>query len=118
MLESRGNQLLNQATLVFTTFIVSYVLCHCNIHTKFPPPANYGTNRPDAPVLPRYNTKYDTVDECKAACENKVVNCDAVNYSRYVEELEGMLAIIRAFCGTNADSCCDGWMHLCLCCVG
>ena len=33
---------------------------------------------------PRYDTKYDTLDQCKRACQNEVVGCDAVNYDKYV----------------------------------
>ena len=42
---------------------------------------NYVTDRPNAPSLPRYNTKYATVDKCKTACQNEVANCDAINYN-------------------------------------
>jgi len=30
---------------------------------------------------PRYDTKYDTLDQCKKACRYKVIGCDAINYS-------------------------------------
>ena len=33
---------------------------------------------------PRYNTKYPGgVKDCKAACQNEVARCDAINYSKY-----------------------------------
>ena len=30
---------------------------------------------------PRYNTKYDTLGQCKAGCKDEVEECDAINYS-------------------------------------
>ena len=33
---------------------------------------------------PHYDTRYDTVDQCKGACSYNVKGCDAINYCTYV----------------------------------
>ena len=45
------------------------------------PAAAYRRDMTGSKDGPRYDSKYPTVDECKAACENEVPKCDAINYS-------------------------------------
>ena len=48
------------------------------------PTAENCVSRPHSHAMPVYNTRYATVEECKAACQTEVVGCDAINYSKYV----------------------------------
>jgi len=42
---------------------------------------NFGANY-DSRNGPQYNTKYRELWECKSACKNQVIGCDAINFSR------------------------------------